>query len=316
MKKILIYEYFTGGGMLNEELSGEIIHEAELIRSMIHMHGIKSKLFTTKYFIDHRISSESTHDNIVVKDSTTKYDRKLLKEFDFILPIIPEENLELFNYIKYLENNKIKCLTSNSTTIKLCSDKLYLYHYLSKNNIATPSTYEKNIIATKKNKYIVKDRYGYGCSHVELFTNKNISKPLLSNKVYQDYIEGKSYSLSLYFSKNNFKLLSINEQKFIIKKSKYKLSTLIVNIKHNHYVRIIALIANLNRLLPGLFGYIGIDLIISGNQIYVIEINPRLTTSFAAIYRTFGINLLDLIVENKYMKNIITGKKVHLNINA
>ena len=76
------------------------------------------------------------------------------------------------------------------------------------------------------------------------------------------------------------------------------------------------MIANLNRLLPGLFGYIGIDLIISGNQIYVIEINPRLTTSFAAIYRTFGINLLDLIVENKYMKNIITGKKVHLNINA
>ena len=45
--------------------------------------------------------------------------------------------------------------------------------------------------------------------------------------------------------------------------------------------------------MPGLWGYIGIDIMESaryGTQ--VLEINPRLTTSYAGLYQATGIRLI------------------------
>jgi len=46
---------------------------------------------------------------------------------------------------------------------------------------------------------------------------------------------------------------------------------------------------------------------------FIIEINPRLTTSFIGIYDTIGVNIIDLIISRKPLKNIISGKKYYIN---
>jgi predicted ATP-grasp superfamily ATP-dependent carboligase len=49
--------------------------------------------------------------------------------------------------------------------------------------------------------------------------------------------------------------------------------------------------------IPGLWGYAGIDLIETPEQILVLEINPRLTTSFAGLNTALGINVAGLVLQ-------------------
>ena len=55
--------------------------------------------------------------------------------------------------------------------------------------------------------------------------------------------------------------------------------------------------------MPGLSGYVGIDLIRNNNTFFVIDINPRFTTSYAGISKSLGINIVSDIATVVSMKN-------------
>ena len=42
--------------------------------------------------------------------------------------------------------------------------------------------------------------------------------------------------------------------------------------------------------LPGLWGYVGVDLVLSAAGPMVLEVNPRLTTSYAGLREAIGAN--------------------------
>ncbi len=46
-----------------------------------------------------------------------------------------------------------------------------------------------------------------------------------------------------------------------------------------------------------MWGYAGIDLIETAEQILVLEINPRLTTSFAGIDAALGVNVAEMVLQ-------------------
>jgi predicted ATP-grasp superfamily ATP-dependent carboligase len=49
--------------------------------------------------------------------------------------------------------------------------------------------------------------------------------------------------------------------------------------------------------LPELWGYVGVDLIETPEQTWVLEINPRLTTSFVGIHEALGLNVVEAIMQ-------------------
>ena len=53
--------------------------------------------------------------------------------------------------------------------------------------------------------------------------------------------------------------------------------------------------------MPGLIGFVGIDILINYNKIYIVEINPRLTTSYVGLYETIGCNMIDLLQLHDYL---------------
>jgi predicted ATP-grasp superfamily ATP-dependent carboligase len=61
--------------------------------------------------------------------------------------------------------------------------------------------------------------------------------------------------------------------------------------------RYAALASAVCRALPGLWGYCGVDFIEADTGPVVIEVNPRLTTSFAGLHRAIGINPALLVLE-------------------
>tara|TARA_Y100000816_G_C26032430_1_gene540526 strand:+ start:123 stop:1073 length:951 start_codon:yes stop_codon:yes gene_type:complete len=315
MKKILIYEHFTGGGLLNEDLSSDLMNDAKLILLSIMASCDRSYNYDYNYFLDYRLTDYRTDRSIITNESEDLYNLSLIKKYDYILPILPEIDSNLSNYVKFIEKNNIKKVISDTRTIDICSDKLIFYEYMTKHTIPVIPTYKSLNFKNRSDKYILKDRLGAGCSYVRLTKKNELEEYYSENMIVQPFIDGDHYSLSVFFSKSNFRLLTINKQNIGTTNCMLSLKSLIINVNQNLYLDILPIISNIKNSLPGLFGFVGIDFLLRGRQIYIVEINPRLTTSFSGLYETIGCNMIDLLINHKYIKNVITGRELCLSSN-
>ena len=315
MKKILIYEHFTGGGLLNEDLSSDLMNDAKLILLSIMKSCDRSYNYDYNYFLDYRLTDYRTDRSIITNESEDLYNLSLIKKYDYILPILPEIDSNLSNYVKFIEKNNIKKIISDTRTIDICSDKLIFYEYMTKHTIPVIPTYKSLNFKNRSDKYILKDRLGAGCSYVRLTKKNELEVYYSENMIVQPFIDGDHYSLSVFFSKSNFRLLTINKQNIGTTNCMLSLKSLIINVNQNLYLDILPIISNIKNSLPGLFGFVGIDFLLRGRQIYIVEINPRLTTSFSGLYETIGCNMIDLLINHKYIKNVITGRELCLSSN-
>jgi len=314
MQKILIYEYITGGGLINEDLTSDLMHEAILIIKSLYRSGENSKYFECDHLLDYRLKDFYKDNSIIIKNKDDLYNTNFLRKYNYVLPVMPESNLKLYDYAKFLESNKINMLLSDSKTIKMCSDKYEFYKFICNNKLNTVKTYLKYTKNMYGKRFVIKDRYGVGCSYVEITKDINKLSTINSNNIIQDYIVGQDYSLSVFFTRAGFKLLTINKQLIRINQNdQMYLSGIMVNIKHDFYIKFVSIISKIKNIFPGLRGFVGIDLLVNDKEIFIIEINPRLTTSFVGVYDTLGINIIDLIINSRYIKNNISGKKIFLN---
>ncbi|MGZ8200249.1 MAG: ATP-grasp domain-containing protein, partial [Methylosarcina sp.] len=103
-------------------------------------------------------------------------------------------------------------------------------------------------------------------------------------------------SLSCLFKQGEGWLLCANRQEFELIQKQYHLSEIVVNDTRN-LEPFRPLVASVARAFPELWGYAGIDLIETPDDIRVLEINPRLTTSFAGIASALGINTASLVLQ-------------------
>ena len=295
MKKILIFEYITGGGLIDKKISHNLTNEASIILGSL----IDNPSIITHFFCDYR-NKYKKHKNAILVTPQNKniiYDANLINSYDYFLPICPETDLIFYKYIKKIyfsvKNMNISSLDSLLTT----SDKYLLKNVCKKNNIPNPDSY----IPKSKNKlYILKDRFGCGSSHIEL-SNKVI-KDIPQDKIIENYIPGKSYSISLYLSKNGYKLISINEQKIRKSKNILKLKSLNVNIYPPFKDYIFYFINKILLALPRLSGFIGLDIIYNNGKLFLIEINARYTTSMSVIHNCKNKHILD------YTKPMLSDK--------
>ena len=314
MKNILIYEYITGGGILNEDLTHDLLYEAQLILESLIKDFSQFKTVNFKYLLDYRLSSRfGSVNSIDVNNGNEIYKTNLLKKFNYILPIIPESCTRLYKYSKFLEENNIEKILSPSKIIKIMSDKKLFAKFCSTSNINHPQNIT-NLSDIKKNRlYLLKDRFGAGCSHIEILKGKDICSIDKKNYILQEYLVGKSYSASLFFLNGNYKLLTINKHKIQKVSGKYiKVNEIFVNVGERNEL-LFNLLRKIKKYASSLYGFIGIDFIVSNNEIYLIEINPRFTTSFTVLSNTLGINLANLI-DNPFITTPICGKTSRIKL--
>ena len=68
MQKILIYEYITGGGLINEDLTSDLMYEAKLMTNSLYRDCLRSKNVSFKYFQDYRLNSIQKSNSVIVRD--------------------------------------------------------------------------------------------------------------------------------------------------------------------------------------------------------------------------------------------------------
>ena len=70
-----------------------------------------------------------------------------------------------------------------------------------------------------------------------------------------------------------------------------------VPLSHPMAARALTVAQSAIRLIPGLRGYVGVDLILTQDEALLIEINPRLTTSYIGLRQVLDLNLAQAIWE-------------------
>ena len=292
MKKILIFEYITGGGLIENKLNYSLLNEANIILDSL----IKESKNTVHFFCDYRHKYKNNNNAILVYPNNKDiiFDSNFISKYDYFLPICPEIDLILFNYVKKIRQKKITNIhISDNKSLLIASDKLMLKEACNQFMIPNPDSYSSK---SKNNKFITKDRYGCGCNNISI-----INDPLRknsSNMIHENYIPGKSYSANLYIKDSGYKLISINQQHISRKNTSLKLDSIDVNIYPSFNNMIYKFIDDILNVIPGLRGFIGFDFIFNNDKIFLIEINPRFTTSMALIEKCKNNHILSYINNN------------------
>ncbi len=112
----------------------------------------------------------------------------------------------------------------------------------------------------------------------------------LERQVVQPLLCGDALSLSALFHHRRSRLLSCNRQHVRETDQRFILDACTVNICHAKRPQFERLAQQIAEAVPELWGYAGIDFIDDEEGPAVLEINPRLTTSYAGLNEALGVN--------------------------
>jgi predicted ATP-grasp superfamily ATP-dependent carboligase len=315
--KLLIFEYATAMGVLNPTITME--GQAMLEGLINDFKDYDMEYIISKNSPDNFIKNIESKDHpqpIEIDENLPSWLDKNIGNYDICFPVAPEENLILYELTQIIEDSDIKNIGSSSEAVLTCSDKFETYNLL-KNDFPMINTRKvffndlgecSDVFNSVKEMMVVKPADGVSCSGIQLVKSyEDLIKavPLLKRVtslpyfLLQDYVHGISVSVSLLCTGNQAIPLSLNLQDIELKGSKLHYNGGKVPFEHelSGNAKLIAEAAV--RSINGLLGYVGVDLLLDEvkQEVYLLEINPRLTTSYIALRRLLNFNLGEAILE-------------------
>ena len=303
--KILVFEYITGGGFNKQELPEALANEGRLMLQAL-LDGLRCCAdINVTLMLDERVNGSINTaglDTVIIGPEQNSHEifADLARHCDALWPIAPEFDgiLQALCHTAALSGKLL--LTSPSDAVALTGDKWLTYLHLKQHGIATvPTRLYTGIDQYGDGLWLVKPIDGAGCADSYILTDRQHfeqMQPSPGRYIIQPHIAGKKTSLSCLFKQGRGWLLCANLQQFSKSHRQYHLSEIIVN----HQLDLSAyrdLVDTIAGALPELWGYAGIDLIETSDQRLVLEINPRLTTSFAGINAALGINVAGNVLQ-------------------
>ncbi len=245
------------------------------------------------------------------------------------LVIAPETNGILQNLVERIEQTSPLSLNCSANAIAQVSDKTRLQHQAKKIGLPTPKT---TIFTVKDDAediaQAVKERIGFpavlkpaesvGCEALSIVNDDNqaktaaakIAKQTSHRLIAQELIQGTPASVTLISNGTEAQPITLNRQIISLKTpnqdSTYNGGTTPLNHKLENAA--FATAKQLVESIKGLKGYIGVDLVLTEKEPVIIELNPRLTTSYIGIQKVVKTNLAQAII-NATVKQEIPPKQ-------
>ncbi|MFZ3382372.1 MAG: ATP-grasp domain-containing protein [Candidatus Methanoperedens sp.] len=278
--KILVAEYAVGTGAEEFMLEGKAMLDT-LVKSFV----------SCGHFVFYPSAGVKLQSGKAVR--TTGFEetlRKLSKECDAALVIAPDELLG--DLTRIVENNSMN-LGCPSDSVRLCADKLECTRALSHENIPVPETIGNSENDGEYNgDFVIKPRFG--CASEGIHRSKR--GKLKEGYIATEFIDGEHLSVSLITGKTQLPL-TVNRQLIEINNGfSYKGSVVPYHCQRNE--EIIDVATRTARVL-GCRGYAGVDIVL-GDKPYVVDVNPRPTSSIIGISKVMETQIADLILKAKF----------------
>ena len=230
-----------------------------------------------------------------------KFIEKIGIKVDMIFLFVDEELDIVSKNIHKLNKIQNKLILSPFRTINICNDKLQFEKFFTKfKNINLPK-FKKN----KKN--IIKPKIGRGSKNIFITENRKITNSFQkdNNFIVQEFIEGIEYTVDCLFDKNGRLIFSLPRERLVAQNVSI-IGKIIKNKKINNLMELIG--SKLN-----FYGPVNVQIIIKKDQIYLIEINPRLSGSIIFSIKSSFDPIKTLFKIEKNEKYKIDENKIKYN---
>jgi len=237
----------------------------------------------------------------------------IIEQVDAVWLIAPETDglLEKLTRLA-LKHHKI-IVGSDCESIRVTSDKLLTYQALMQAGIDTiPTFMPDETAALKTGQWIAKPRDGAGCEKTHCFESTHALNDWLSTDenidafIVQSFQAGSHASISCLMNNGEVTLLSCNQQMINREDGLLQAKGILINGMKAYWSAFEAVANQVAETIIGLSGYVGIDVIVTQTkQILVVEVNPRLTTSYIGLKKATGINPAALCMEIALKRNLV-----------
>ncbi|NHJ46817.1 MAG: ATP-grasp domain-containing protein [Asgard group archaeon] len=305
--RLFLQEFSSGGGMVQYNPSASLLVEGFGILRVLAQNckrldievvaTLDNRLKFLEQFLDiDEISLISTNDDFIENSL------ELLSDCDYFLVVAPGIDGILSSIIERYQKSSAICLNCDTQAVEFATNKSSVYEKFAKSKIRVPNTIRIKADELPESELlfplVVKPNDGVDCEGVSFcknieqlkdYLNKNQSRDLLI----QDYIVGDNLSILAYVYDKEISILSVNKQLLSLEFEESEYLGGISNIKHPLNEKIRSFGKSVLNEIEGLNGFVGVDLIVStdeknANDIYLIEINPRATTSVCGLFNQFN----------------------------
>lgn len=292
--KIVVYEHFTSGALKGQTLPDELAREGDAMLRAIVEDMLVNTAFKPIILRDNRLADLPGAQNLLIADNAQYqqiWQQSLSNETLFLL-IAPETGGVLKKLAEAVLKAGKSLLGSSPEAIAVCSDKLRCCQLLQQHHLPTVETQNADVWLNQPlftGPVVSKPNDGAGCvetyyfaeaHHAAAFMQK-MSENKRRQQIVQPFYDAQAMSLSLFIDRNA-QILSLNQQLINIDRQlSYQGSQIsvpypaIFSLKQAQI-----LVDQLWLAMPGLSGFVGVDILIDEQLVRIIDINPRLTSSF------------------------------------
>jgi len=323
--KLVVYEYISGGGYAGQRVPPKILAEGyAMLRSITA--DFKAAGHEVTVLLDDRLSKLNPPLNadfivpIFSPDEPERFMNKLVTLNEAVYIIAPETGQILQRLVQITEGLGKISLNCTPEGIAGVADKEVLYKFLQKKGISTPKTIilnsDDSLLKIKRiieeelpYPIILKPLDGASCSGMSIVRSENNIEPAIrkvkaqtsSNRfIAQSFINGLPASISLISNGQKAVAISLNKQQIVLAQPEEESSYIggCVPLEHALRAKAFSLAEKLVESIPGLRGYIGVDIILSASDMYVVDVNPRLTTSYVGLHAIANYNIAQAIIDS------------------
>jgi len=332
--RLLVYEYVCGGGFAGKAIPSSALSEGfGMLRTLIS--DFKAAGHSVTAVLDSRLAVLNppiNADCIVPVSSSRETEvaiQKISESADAAYIIAPESNQVLQSLVERIEESGVPSLNCRASAIGRVSDKSLLLDCVKKMGLPTPATkmisaledpakIKQSINSQLEFPLILKPVDGVGCSGLSVIRNENQVTDAVdkikresSNKYFvaQELIRGVPVSVSLISTGSEVLPVSLNKQNVSLATPDSISNYLggLVPFENPLKREAFEMAKKIVKSLRGLRGYAGVDLVLTKKEPVVIEVNPRLTTSYVGMRKTVNFNPAQAIV------NAVLKRKLPVN---
>ena len=303
--KVFAYEFITGGGLLHDDLPHSLAIEGDMMLGALVADLACIPEVEVLVSRDPRLALRS--DGVATMSPNAGEDpfvafTRGVRQVDAVWPIAPETGgvLEELSRIALAENRLL--LGCRPDAIAVAASKLTTITTLSEAGVrCVPTFTSPERVTPIPGPWVIKPDDGAGCADASVVATWQDARGWLDARagegfVAQPWCEGTPLSLSLICHAGEAILLSCNLQHVRRQDARLELDGITVGAVADDAGRYLELSQRIAAVLPGLEGYVGIDLIATDDGPVVLEINPRLTTSYCGLRTSLGVNPAELIL--------------------
>jgi predicted ATP-grasp superfamily ATP-dependent carboligase len=305
--RVFVFEYITGGGMLDSSLPLSLAEEGDLmlkslISDLLEIDGIE--IFLTRDARLGRLDLPVECHLLRGMEEFTAVWLACLEKADAVWPIAPEFSNILLHISETVVKQGKVLLNSPPSAVQVTTSKLMTAQCLKRQGIAVVPTYRfEDVVPNHPGSLVLKPDDGVGCQGIRLcrdhddLCQQRRLLPVDGRYVVQPFIHGTPTSINMLVSDGRALVLSVNHQRIAMADNGFMLLGCVVNGQLDDKARFQTLGRAVAAAIPDLWGIIGVDIIDTKEGLQVLEVNPRVTTSYVGLKESIGVNPAALVFD-------------------